>query len=65
MMGMQLWLSVERDAEEWKLPAVIEQHKEGRMVFELAEGAVDILALLVQPPPSFTGEMSACGFEIS
>ncbi len=65
MLGMQLWLSIKGVKEEWKMHFAIEQHDEGRMVFELAQGAIDNLAFSVQPPPSYIGEMSARGFQTS
>jgi hypothetical protein len=65
MVGMQLWASLEGESEEWILTNAVERHREGRMVFELAQDAAGILAIYVRSPTGSSGEMSLCGFEIS
>jgi hypothetical protein len=65
MAGMRLWVSRDEGKDEWELLAASEQHQEGRMVFELSQGTISIVAFLVQPPTNYSGEMSACGFEIA
>jgi hypothetical protein len=66
MAGMQLWASrANGSSGDSELIATIGRHREGRLVFELAQGPVELAAFLVVPAANFAGEMSVCGFEIS
>ncbi len=66
MAGMRLWASrADGSSGDVELLATVGRHREGRFVFELVQGPVELAAFLLVPPANFVGEMSVCGFEIS